>query len=129
MQTHWRSKYFARLICLNIYIFIYIYIYIVFFVERRTNSPFAIGFCRLSLACSQAESAWRHHRQNIGATGRSLSGSYETEYWKFIQSRFVGVWRHVVASFCVMSFLANLTHVDHCFMMFFCIFSLLSQNL
>ena len=80
---------------------------------------FAFGDWPLSIiACfSQAESAWRHHRNNLGATGRSLSGSYESEYWKFIQSRFVGVWRHVVASLFVLSCLANLlrVNVNHAF--------------
>lgn len=41
----------------------------------------------------KAEAAWRHHRQNIGATGRALGQNYETEYWKFISNRYVGVWR------------------------------------
>ena len=41
----------------------------------------------------KAESAWRHHRQSMGATGRALSSNYEGEYWRFVQNRYVNVWR------------------------------------
>lgn len=40
----------------------------------------------------QAESAWRHYRSGLGATARQTA-NYESQYWKFVQNRFVGVWR------------------------------------